>query len=74
MDSLSADSDEHCMSALDGLSTLLNDFIGDAGDKDPYMLNGRPERGGEEVKLLATGVSASRGLFGEAVVRQADAV
>ena len=52
------------MVILDDLMAFLDDFMGDAGDKDPYMPNGLQVRGREEVKLLATGVSASLRLFG----------
>jgi len=43
------------MIALDDLMGFLNDFMGDVGDKDPYMPNGLQVRGREEIKLLATG-------------------
>jgi len=62
------------MLSLENLMSLLEDFMGDVGDKDPYMPNGLQVRGREEVKLLATGVSASLRLFEEAVARHADAV
>jgi dinuclear metal center YbgI/SA1388 family protein len=62
------------MLTLAGLMAFLDDFMGDAGDKDPYMPNGLQVRGREEIKLLATGVSASLRLFEEAVARQADAL
>ena len=62
------------MLILDDLMAFLNDFMGDVGDKDPYMPNGLQVRGREEVKLLATGVSASLRLFEEAVARKADAI
>ena len=62
------------MPTLDDLVSFLNDFMGDAGDKDPYMPNGLQVRGREEVNLLATGVSASLRLFEEAVARKADAL
>jgi hypothetical protein len=50
------------MIALHDLMTFLDDFMGDVGDKDPYMANGLQVRGKEEIKLVATGVSASRPL------------
>ena len=62
------------MVALDDLMAFLHDFMGDAVDKDPHMPNGLQVRGREEVKLLATGVSASLSLFEEAVARNADAL
>ena len=62
------------MIPLNQLMAFLNDFMGDVGDKDPYMPNGLQVRGREEVKLLATGVSASMGLFEEAVTNGADAL
>jgi dinuclear metal center YbgI/SA1388 family protein len=62
------------MITLDDLMAFLNDFMGDAGDKDPHMPNGLQVRGREEVKLLASGVSASLRLFEEAVDRGADAL
>ena len=62
------------MVTLDGLMAFLDNFMGDVGDKDPYMPNGLQVRGREEIKLLATGVSASQRLFEEAVARNADAL
>ncbi len=62
------------MVTLDDLMAFLDDFMGDVGDKDSYMPNGLQVRGREEVKLLATGVSASLRLFEEAVARKADAL
>jgi len=62
------------MATLDDLVAFLQDFMGDVGNKDPYMPNGLQVRGREEVKLLATGVSASLRLFEEAVARKADAL
>jgi len=62
------------MVTLRDLMPFLNDFMGDVGDKDPYMPNGLQVRGREEVELIATGVSANLRLFEEAVSRQADAV
>ncbi|MDH4138642.1 MAG: hypothetical protein OEW09_18275 [Anaerolineae bacterium] len=61
------------MVALDALMTFLHDFMGEAGDKDPYMPNGLQVRGREEAKVIATGVSASLRLFQEAVAHDADA-
>jgi hypothetical protein len=58
------------MVTLHDLMTFLNDFMGDVGDKDPHMPNGLQVRGKEEIKLLATGVSASLRLFEEAVARR----
>jgi hypothetical protein len=57
------------MVTLYDLMSFLNDFMGDVGDKDPYMPNGLQVRGKEEIKLLATGVSASLRLFQEGVAR-----
>ena len=51
------------------LLAFLNTFMGDVGDKDPHMANGLQVRGREEIKLLATGASASLRLFEEAVAR-----
>ena len=62
------------MVILDDLTALLHDFMGEVGDKDPHMPNGLQVRGREEVKVLATGVSASLRLFQEAVARNADAL
>ena len=62
------------MVALDELMAFLNDFMGDAGDKDPHMPNGLQVRGRSEVRRLATGVSASLRLFEMAVEREADAL
>ena len=60
--------------ALHELMAFLGNLMGEVGDKDPYMPNGLQVRGREEVKLLATGVSASQRLFEEAVARNSDAV
>ncbi len=62
------------MVMLGDLMAFLRDFMGDVGDKDPYMPNGLQVRGREEVKLLASGVSASMRLFEEAVAHGADAL
>jgi dinuclear metal center YbgI/SA1388 family protein len=62
------------MVILDDLMAFLEDFMGHADDKDPHMANGLQVRGREEVKLLATGISASQRLFEEAVDRNADAL
>jgi dinuclear metal center YbgI/SA1388 family protein len=62
------------MVTLNDVMTFLYDFMGDVGDKDPHMPNGLQVRGREEIKLLATGVSASQRLFQEAVARGADAL
>ena len=62
------------MVTVGDLMTFLHDFMGDVGEKDPYMPNGLQVRGREEIKLLATGVSASMALFEEAVARNADAL
>ena len=62
------------MVTLNDLMAFLGDFMGDVGDKDPHMPNGLQVRGREEVKLLATGVSASLRLFEEAVACNADAL
>jgi hypothetical protein len=60
--------------AVHDLLPFLADFVGDAGDKDPDMPNGLHVRGPEAVERLTAGVSASLGLFGEAVAGQAEAV
>ena len=62
------------MVALDVLMAFLTDFMGEAGDKDPYMPNGLQVRGREEVRVIATGVSASLHLFQETVAHGADAL
>jgi len=62
------------MVTVDDLMAFLGDLMGDVGDKDPHMPNGLQVRGREEIKLLATGVSASQRLFQEAVARGADAL
>lgn len=62
------------MVTLNNVMTFLDGFMGDAGDKDPYMPNGLQVRGSEKIKLLTTGVSASLRLFEEAVARNADAI
>ena len=62
------------MVTLHDLMAFLDDFMGDVGDKDPYMPNGLQVRGREEVKLLATGVSASLRLFEEALACNAHAI
>jgi dinuclear metal center YbgI/SA1388 family protein len=62
------------MVSLDDLMTFLDEFMGDVGDKDPHMANGLQVPVGEEIRLLATGVSASLRLFQEAVARGADAL
>ena len=62
------------MVTLDDLMAFLENFMGDVGDKDPLMPNGLQVRGREEVKLLATGVSASQRLFEEALACNSDAV
>jgi dinuclear metal center YbgI/SA1388 family protein len=62
------------MIILDDLIAFLDDFMGEVGDKDPYMPNGLQVRGREEIKLIATGVSASMRLFEEAVARGAHAI
>ena len=46
------------MITLGNLMAFLDDFMGDVGDKDPYMPNGLQVRGREEIKLRATGISA----------------
>ena len=55
------------MALLHDLMAFLDDFMGNAGDKDPHKPNGLQVRGREEIKLLATGVSVSQRLFQEAV-------
>ena len=62
------------MVILHDLMAFLADFMGDVGDKDPHMANGLQVRGREEIKLLATGVSASLRLFEEAVAHGAGAL
>jgi hypothetical protein len=62
------------IATLDDLMSHLCDFMGDVRDKDLHTANGLQVRGREGIKLLATGVSASLGLFGEAVAGQAEAV
>lgn len=62
------------MVALDVLMAFLSDFMGEAGDKDPYMPNGLQVWGREEVRAIATGVSASLHLFQEAIAHDADAL
>jgi hypothetical protein len=49
------------VATLDNVMTFLNDFMGDAENKDHLLPNGLQVRGREELKLLATGVSASGG-------------
>ena len=44
----------------------IDDFMGEAGDEDPWIPNGLQVRGRDEVKVLAIGVSASLSLFQEA--------
>ena len=61
------------MVTVDDLMAFLNDFMADVEDKDPYMPNRLHVRGREEVKVLATGVSATLRLFEEAVARDGDA-
>jgi dinuclear metal center YbgI/SA1388 family protein len=70
----SAKHEEDGMVTVDDLMAFLGDFMGEVGDKDPYMPNGLQVRGREEVKVLSTGVSASLSLFEEAVTRKADAL
>ena len=60
------------MVTVDDLMAFLEDLMGEAGDKDPWMPNGLQVRGRDEVKVLSTGVSASLSLFEEAVARKAD--
>lgn len=62
------------MLLLDELMSFLDDFMGDAGDKDPHMPNGLQVRGRPRLRKLATGVSASLRLFEMAVERGADAL
>jgi len=62
------------MATLDDLVAFLQDFMGDVGNKDPYMPNGLQVRGREEVKLLASSVSSSLSLLQEAVARNAHAL
>jgi dinuclear metal center YbgI/SA1388 family protein len=56
------------------MMAFLGNFMGDVGDKDPYMPSGLQVRGRGEVRVLATGVSASLRLFEEGVGRDADAL
>jgi len=46
------------MVTLDDLMTFLDDFMGDVGDKGPYMPNDLQVRGTEEVKVLTPPASA----------------
>jgi len=62
------------MVAVEDLMAFLENFMGDVADKDPHMANGLQVRGKEEVKVLATGVSASQRLFQEAVARLLPAI
>ena len=62
------------MITLNHLMSFLDDFMGGVAGKDPHMPNGLQVRGREEIKLLATGVSASLRLFEEAMARDADAL
>jgi dinuclear metal center YbgI/SA1388 family protein len=62
------------MVLLNDLMAFLNEFMGDAGDKDPFMPNGLQVRGKERVNVIITGVSASLRFFQEAVERKADTV
>jgi len=57
------------MIMLNDLMAFLHRFMGDVGDKDPYISNGLQVRGREGIKLVATGISASLCLFQEAVAR-----
>jgi len=59
---------------LDDFTAFLDDFMGDAGDEDPWMPDGFQVRDREKVKALATGVSASLCVYDEAVGRNADAL
>jgi len=63
------DDEEETVATLDSLAPFLNELMGAAGEKDPYVPSGPHVRGREQVKLLATGVSASPRLFEEAVSR-----
>ena len=60
---------QHSMVILDDLIVFLRHFMGDVGDKDAYMPKGLQVRGRAEIRLLATGVSASLRLFEETVAR-----
>jgi hypothetical protein len=54
---------EHGVVILDDLTRFLHDFMGDAGDKDPYMPHGLQLRGREEVQLVAVGITTSSRVF-----------
>lgn len=62
------------MIRLTELMEFLQEFMGDAEDKDPYLANGLQFRGKEEIHKLATGVSASIALFEKAVAQGAQAL
>lgn len=57
---------------LTELLAFLERTLGDAGGNDPDMANGLQFRGKEEIRKVATGVSASLELFQMAVARRAD--
>ncbi len=60
------------MITLTDLLKYLGELLGDAGDIDPDMANGLQLRGKEEVRRIATGVSASLELFKQALAIGAD--
>lgn len=62
------------MVRLTDLVGFLQEFVGDAGDRDPHMANGLQFRGQEEIHKLATAVSASVALFEKAVAQGAQAL
>jgi len=65
------------MILLDELMAFLGGYMGDtqaAARIDKYMANGLQVRGGDEVRTIVTGVSASIRFFEEAVALGADAL
>ncbi|MDO8688731.1 MAG: Nif3-like dinuclear metal center hexameric protein [Dehalococcoidia bacterium] len=62
------------MVTLSDLLSYLGGILGDAADIDPDMANGLQFRGKEEVRKVATGVSASLELFKRAVAAEADSL
>ncbi|MBI2845747.1 MAG: Nif3-like dinuclear metal center hexameric protein [Chloroflexi bacterium] len=62
------------MVRLSDLIGFLQELMGDAGEKDPYLANGLQFPGQEQIQKLATGVSASIALFEKAVAAGAQAL
>ena len=65
------------MILLDELTAFLHEYMGDADAAariDQFMANGLQVRGGDEVDVVVTGVSASIRFFEEAVALGADAL